>query len=156
MPSLSDLPVPTVPGCVLDHAGILAILPHRHPFLFVDRLLEFEAGKRAVGVKNASFGDPFFVGHFPNDPVLPGVVQVEAIAQVATALILLSFEGLDGKRPAFTGIEKTRFRRAVRPGDVLRIEVDLLSWRRGMGTAQGKVLVDGKVACESEILATMI
>ena len=156
MPSLSDLPVPTVPGCVLDHAGILAILPHRHPFLFVDRLLEFEAGKRAVGVKNASFGDPFFVGHFPNDPVLPGVVQVEAIAQVATALILLSFEGLDGKRPAFTGIEKTRFRRAVRPGDVLRIEVDLLSWRRGMGPAQGKVLVDGKVACESEILATMI
>jgi len=140
MPRLSDLPAPTTPDCVLDHAGILAILPHRHPFLFVDRLLEFESRKRAVGLKLASFGEPHFSGHFP----------------VATILILVSFEGLEGKRPAFIGIEKTRFRQAVRPGDVLRLEVDLLSWRRGMGTAQGRVVVGGKLACETEILATMV
>jgi 3-hydroxyacyl-[acyl-carrier-protein] dehydratase len=156
MPRLSDLPAPTTPDCVLDHAGILAILPHRHPFLFVDRLLEFEAGKRAVGLKLASFGEPHFAGHFPNEPVMPGVLQIEALAQVATILILLSFEGLDGKRPAFVGIEKTRFRQAVRPGDILRLEVDLLSWRRGLGTAQGRVVVGEKIACETEILATMV
>jgi len=156
MPRLSDLPNPTTPDCVLDHAGILAVLPHRHPFLFVDRLLEFESEKRAVGLKLASFGEPHFTGHFPGDPVMPGVIQIEALAQVATLLIFLSFDGLEGKRPAFTGIEKARFRLAVRPGDSLRLEVDLLSWRRGMGTAHGRVVVGGKTACEAEILAMMV
>jgi len=156
MPRLSDLPAPSTPDCVLDHAGILSVLPHRHPFLFVDRLLEFEEGKRAVGLKLASFGEPYFTGHFPTDPVLPGVIQIEAIAQVATILILLSFEGLEGKRPAFTGIEKARFRKAVRPGDCLRLEVDLLSWRRGLGTARGRIEVGGATVCEAEILAMMV
>ena len=156
MPKLKDLTQPTSPDCVLDHAGIVEVLPHRYPFLFVDRLLEFEEGKRAVGLKNVSFGEPHFVGHFPGDPVMPGVLQIEAIAQVACLLILLSFPGLDDKRPAFIGIDKARFRAAVRPGDALRIEVDLLSFRRGMGTAQGRIMVNGKVACEAEILATMV
>jgi 3-hydroxyacyl-[acyl-carrier-protein] dehydratase len=156
MPRLSDLPIPSTPDCILDHAGILAVLPHRHPFLFVDRLLEFEERKRAVGLKLASFGEPYFTGHFPSDPVLPGVIQIEALAQVACILILLSFEGLEGKRPAFIGIDKARFRSAVRPGDALRLEVDLLSWRRGMGTAQGRIVIGGKTACEAEILATMV
>lgn len=155
MPRLADLPKPTQADCVLDHTGILAVLPHRHPFLFVDRLLEFEEGKRAVGLKLASFGEPHFVGHFPNDPVMPGVIQIEALAQVACLLIMLSFE-VDGKRPAFLGIEKARFRRAVRPGDILRLEVDLVSFRRGMGVAQGRIVVDGQVACEAEIMATMV
>ena len=156
MPRLSDLPAPTSPDCVLDHAGIVSVLPHRHPFLFVDRLLEFEEGKRAVGLKLASFGEPYFTGHFPSDPVMPGVLQIEALAQVATILIVLSIPGLDSKRPAFVGIETARFRAAVRPGDVLRLEVELLSWRRGIGTAAGKILVDGRTACETEILATMV
>lgn len=156
MPRISELAAPTTPDCVLDHTGILAVLPHRHPFLFVDRLVEFEEGKRAVGLKLASFGEPHFVGHFPTDPVMPGVLQIEALAQVATLLILLSFEGLEGKRPAFTGIENARFRRAVRPGDVLRLEVDLVSWRRGMGTAKCKALVGDKAACEADILAMMV
>lgn len=156
MPKLQDLPKPTSPDCVLDHAGVVQILPHRYPFLYVDRLLELEEGKRAVGLKNASFGEPHFVGHFPADPVMPGVLQIEAIAQVLCLLISLSFEGLDDKRPAFIGIDKARFRSAIRPGDALRIEVDLVSFRRGMATAQGRILVAGKVACEAEILATMV
>ncbi|MBK8803526.1 MAG: 3-hydroxyacyl-ACP dehydratase FabZ [Fibrobacteres bacterium] len=155
MPRLADLPKPNTPGCVLDHAGILAVLPHRHPFLFVDRLLEFEEGKRAVGLKQASFGEPHFVGHFPADPVMPGVIQIEALAQVATILVLLSFP-MDGKRPAFLGIDKARFRRAVRPGDSLRLEVDLLSFRRNMATVQSRILIDGQLSCEAELMATMV
>lgn len=156
MPRIHELPAPTTPGCVLDHAGIMAVLPHRHPFLFVDRLLEFEEGKRAVGLKLSSFGEPHFTGHFPSDPVMPGVLQIEALAQVACILIVCSFDGLDGKRPAFIGIDKARFRSAVRPGDVLRLEVELLSYRRGMGTAEGKIMVGDRLACQTEILATMV
>ncbi|HNY30277.1 MAG TPA: 3-hydroxyacyl-ACP dehydratase FabZ [Fibrobacteria bacterium] len=155
MPRLADLPKPSIPGCVLDHAGVLAVLPHRHPFLFVDRLLEFEEGKRAVGLKLASFGEPHFVGHFPADPVMPGVIQIEALAQVATILVMLSHD-VEGKRPAFLGIDKARFRRAVRPGDSLRLEVELVSFRRNMATVQSRILVDGQVSCEAELMATMV
>jgi len=131
------------------------VLPHRHPFLFVDRLLEFEEGKRAVGLKLASFGEPHFVGHFPADPVMPGVIQIEALAQVATILVMLSHD-VEGKRPAFLGIDKARFRRAVRPGDSLRLEVELVSFRRNMATVQSRILVDGQVSCEAELMATMV
>jgi len=141
---------------VFDHKAILEILPHRYPFLLVDRITAFESGKRAAGLKLASFGEPYFTGHFPTDPVMPGVLQIESIAQVATILILKSFPETDGKRPAFLGIDKARFRKAIRPGDVLNIEVELISWRRGMGTAKGKITVDGAAACEAEILATLI
>jgi len=141
---------------VFDHKAILEILPHRYPFLLVDRICAFESGKSASGLKLASFGEPYFAGHFPTDPVMPGVLQIESIAQVATILILKSFPETDGKRPAFLGIDKARFRKAIRPGDVLNIDVELISWRRGMGTAKGKITVDGAVACEAEILATLI
>lgn len=156
MSLLDTLPKPATPDCVLDHAGILGILPHRHPFLLVDRLLEFESGVSATGSKCVSFGEPWVQGHFPTEPVFPGVLQVEAIAQVACILVMLSFEGAASKRPAFVSIDGCRFRRPVRPGDVLRIETTLKSWRRGMGTVSGRILVDGKPVCEAEIMAAMV
>lgn len=140
----------------LDYQAILEILPHRYPFLLVDKVISLELGKTAVGIKNVSFGEPYFSGHFPTDPVMPGVLQIESLAQMACILILKSFPETHGKRPAFLGIENARFRKGVRPGDVLRLEVELESWRRGMGKAKGRILVDGAVACEAEILATLI
>lgn len=156
MSLLDSLPKPTTADCVLDHAGILAVLPHRHPFLLVDRLLEFEAGVSAVGSKCVSFGEPWVQGHFPSEPVFPGVLQVEAIAQVACVLVMLSFDEAAGKRPAFAGIDSCRFRRPVRPGDVLRIETTLKSWRRNMGAVSGRILVGDKVVCDAEIMAAMV
>lgn len=156
MSLLDSLPKPTSADCVLDHAGILAVLPHRHPFLLVDRLLEFEAGVSAAGSKCVSFGEPWVQGHFPIEPVFPGVLQVEAIAQVACILVMLSFEEAAGKRPAFAGIDSCRFRRPVRPGDVLRIEATLKSWRRNMGAVSGRILVGDKVVCDAEIMAAMV
>jgi 3-hydroxyacyl-[acyl-carrier-protein] dehydratase len=156
MSLLDSLPTPTSADCVLDHAGILAVLPHRHPFLLVDRLLAFEAGVSAVGSKCVSFGEPWVQGHFPSEPVFPGVLQVEAIAQVACILVMLSFDEAAGKRPAFAGIDSCRFRRPVRPGDVLRIETTLKSWRRNMGAVSGRILVGDKVVCDAEIMAAMV
>ncbi len=156
MSLLDSLPKPTTTDCVLDHSGILAVLPHRHPFLLVDRLLEFEAGVSAVGSKCVSFGEPWVQGHFPSEPVFPGVLQVEAIAQVACVLVMLSFDDAAGKRPAFAGIDSCRFRRPVRPGDVLRIETTLKSWRRSMGAVSGRILVGDKVVCDAEIMAAMV
>lgn len=156
MPLIDTLTKPATDGCVLDHAGILQVLPHRHPFLMVDRLLEFQSGVSAVGAKCVSFGEPWVQGHFPSEPVFPGVLQVEAIAQVACLLVLLSFDETAGKRPAFAKIDNCRFRKPVRPGDVLRIETTLQSWRRGMGAVSGRVLVDGIPVCEAEILAAMV
>ncbi len=141
---------------VFDYKDILEILPHRYPFLLVDRVLEFESGKRAVGLKNVSFGEPYFNGHFPGEPVMPGVLQVEAIAQVATILILKSFPEMQGKRPAFMGIDKARFRRAIRPGDALHITVELLGMRRGVATVKGEITVDDVRACDAEIMATLV
>lgn len=156
MSLLDSLPKPATADCVLDHAGILAVLPHRHPFLLVDRLLEFDAGVSAVGSKCVSFGEPWVQGHFPSEPVFPGVLQVEAIAQVACILVMLSFDDAVGKRPAFAGIDSCRFRRPVRPGDVLRIETTLKSWRRSMGAVSGRILVGDKVVCDAEIMAAMV
>lgn len=156
MSLLDSLPTPTSADCVLDHAGILAVLPHRHPFLLVDRLLEFQAGVSAAGIKCVSFGEPWVQGHFPSEPVFPGVMQVEAIAQVACILVMLSFDEAAGKRPAFAGIDSCRFRRPVRPGDVLRIETTLKSWRRNMGAVSGRILVGDKVVCDAEIMAAMV
>ncbi len=156
MSLIDTLPKPTSADCILDHAGILQVLPHRHPFLLVDRLLEYEKGVSATGIKCVSFGEPWVQGHFPTEPVFPGVLQVEAMAQVGCILVMLSFDETAGKRPAFTGIDSCRFRRPVRPGDVARIEVQLKSWRRGMGTMNGRLLVGDKVACEADFMAAMI
>ena len=138
---------------MLDIVRIQEILPHRYPILLVDRIVELEPGTRAVGVKNVSANEPFFQGHFPGRPVMPGVLIVEALAQTAG---LLMGEGEDGGRiPLFMGIDKARFRRQVIPGDQLRLEVEIIQKRRNVVRVQGRAFVGEERAAEAEILATI-
>ncbi len=136
---------------VLDSVAIQKIIPHRFPFLLVDRVIELEAGKRAVGLKNVSIGEPFFQGHFPDYPVMPGVLIVEAIAQVG-AIAMLSLEEYAGKIAFFAGLDNVRFKRQVKPGDVLRLEVTLGQIRRNIGTGSGSATVNGEVACKGDFM----
>jgi len=136
---------------VLDSVAIQKIIPHRFPFLLVDRVIELEAGKRAVGLKNVSIGEPFFQGHFPDYPVMPGVLIVEAIAQVG-AIAMLSLEAYAGKIAFFAGLDNVRFKRQVKPGDVLRLEVTLGQIRRNIGTGSGSATVNGEVACKGDFM----
>ena len=142
--------VPTAPG-ELDAVQIQAIIPHRYPFLLVDRVVDLEPGKRAVGVKNVSMGDGFFQGHFPAYPVMPGVLIVEAIAQVG-AVALLTLEEHRGKIAFFAGIDNVRFKRQVKPGDTLLLKVELGQIRRNIGTGSGVASVDGEIACRGEFM----
>ncbi len=128
---------------------IMEIIPHRPPFLLVDRILELEAGVRAVGLKQVTINEPFFVGHFPGQPIMPGVLHIEALAQVG-AVALLSQPEQRGKLALFAGIDGVRFRRIVKPGDTLRLEVTLEKMRRSIGKGRGVATVDGAVATEGE------
>jgi len=128
---------------------IQRVLPHRYPFLLIDRVLEITPRKRIVAIKNISVNEPFFNGHFPGFPIMPGVLQIEAIAQAGGALLLTEVPDRDSKLMVFTGIEKAKFRRAVVPGDQLRIEVEVLHWRHTMVRMHGTASVDGKLACEA-------
>lgn len=130
---------------------IMEIIPHRPPFLLVDRVLELEAGARAVGLKQVTVNEPFFAGHFPGKPIMPGVLQVEALAQVG-AIALLSHPDYAGKLAVFAGIDNVRFRRMIVPGDTLRIEVSLDKLRRSIGKGKGSITVDGDLALEGEFL----
>lgn len=131
-------------------------LPHRYPFLLVDRIVEVSAdGTRAVAIKNVSANEPYFQGHFPDNPVMPGVLLVEALAQAAGAA-LLGDEGREGKLAMLAGIDEFRFRRAVVPGDTLRLEVELIRRRSQAGRVRGRALVDGEVAAEGEILFAIV
>ncbi|MCX7990961.1 MAG: 3-hydroxyacyl-ACP dehydratase FabZ [Proteobacteria bacterium] len=139
---------------MIDIKEIMSILPHRYPFLLVDRIIEFEKGKRAVGIKNVTINEKFFVGHFPENPVMPGVLMVEAMAQVAGVLVLKSNEAFGKKDVYFAAIKEVKFRKVVTAGDQLVIEVELLNSKRNIYFFRGKITVDGKVAVEGEFAAT--
>ncbi len=137
---------------MLDVEAIQKILPHRYPFLLVDRILELEPDHRAVGLKNVTANEPFFAGHFPGRPVMPGVLIVEALAQ--TAGVLMGDES--GLIPMFMGIDKARFRRPVTPGDQLRLEVEVLRRRRNVWRVAGRAFVGEQLAAEAEMMAALV
>ncbi len=140
----------------LDIKQIQAILPHRYPFLLLDRVVQIDRRKRIVALKNVTINEPFFVGHFPGAPLMPGVLIVEAMAQAGAMLLLTEIEDRDSKLVVFTGIERARFRRPVVPGDQLRIEVEVLVWKRIAGRMAGEVFVDGKLVAEATISCVIV
>jgi 3-hydroxyacyl-[acyl-carrier-protein] dehydratase len=134
---------------------IMKILPHRYPFLLVDRIVEHELGKKIVGLKNVTINEPFFQGHFPGYPVMPGVLIIEAMAQVGGILAYMaSKDEIRKKLCYFVGIDNAKFRRPVMPGDQLRIEMEAVSNRRNIWCFNGKVFVDDKLATEADLRAT--
>lgn len=135
---------------------IMKILPHRYPFLLVDRIVELDPDKRIVGIKNVTINEHYFQGHFPGAPVMPGVLIIEAMAQVAGVLIYRALPDKEKKLIYFTGIENAKFRRPVVPGDQLRIEMDLLSRRNNFGKMQGRATVDGKLVAEAVVLFAIV
>ncbi len=137
---------------MFDVVEIQNMIPHRYPFLFVDRILEYEEGKTIVGLKNVSIDEPFFQGHFPGRPIMPGVLMVEAMAQVGGVLVKLS-TGTDDKLVYFMSIEKAKFRKPVVPGDQLRFEIEAVQIRGKAWKFKGRTLVEGKVVCEAEFMA---
>lgn len=139
---------------VMNVLEIMKYLPHRYPFLLVDKIVEMEPGKRVVGIKNVTINEPFFQGHFPGHPVMPGVLIIEAMAQVGGAFAMVSDKIGDDKVTYFTGIDNCRFRKPVFPGDVLRIELELTNFRRGLYCFSGKAYVEGTLVAEAELKAT--
>lgn len=136
---------------MLDIDGIKAIIPHRNPFLLVDRIEELEPGVRAVGIKNVTANEDFFAGHFPEYPVMPGVLIVEAMAQVGS-VALLAVEENRGRIALFAGIDKVRFKRQVRPGDTLRITCEITRSRGPLGFGEASAYVDEELACAGELM----
>ncbi len=141
---------------VLDIRGILECIPHRYPFLLVDRVVELEPGKKVVAIKNVSFNESFFQGHFPGAPVMPGVLIIEAMAQAGAVLILHDMKDREGKLVYFAGIDKARFRRPVQPGDQLRMTLEVVKMRSRTCLMRGVAEVDGEVAAQAEILSAMV
>jgi 3-hydroxyacyl-[acyl-carrier-protein] dehydratase len=158
-PSPSTHPVIAVPETVpttLSIEQIQALLPHRYPFLLVDRIIENVPGEKAVGIKNVTVNEPFFQGHFPGRPIMPGVLIVEAMAQVG-GVVLLQMADLKDKLSLFAGIDKVRFRRPVTPGDQLVMTVELLTIKqRRFGKMQARTEVDGQLTCEGELMFSLI
>lgn len=140
---------------IYDASAIQEIIPHRYPFLLVDRVIELEPSKRIVGIKQVTNNEPFFQGHFPGMPVMPGVLQIEALAQVGAILAMREFEDKETKVPLFSGIENARFRRPVVPGDTLVLEVIALRAGRKVQKMRGIATVDGNVTAEAEILCVI-
>lgn len=140
----------------LDINEIMKVIPHRYPFLLVDRIEEMLPGERAVGLKNVTINEPFFAGHFPQAPVMPGVLILEAIAQVGAVLVLKDLPDRANKLVYFVAIESAKFRRPVVPGDQLRIEVTVQSMRAKFGKMRGKATVDGKLAAETVVTYAVV
>jgi beta-hydroxyacyl-ACP dehydratase FabZ len=141
---------------LLDITQIQSILPHRYPFLLVDRIVDYEPGKRVVGVKNVTLNEPFFAGHFPGAPVMPGVLIVEAMAQTAGVMMLASLPDRETKLVFFTGIDGAKFRRPVVPGDQLRLELTVLKLRPRYIKLRGEAYVDGQLVAEAEISSALV
>ena len=141
---------------MLDIIEIMAILPHRYPFLLVDKVLEVEQGKRIVALKNVTMNEPFFQGHFPGHPVMPGVLIIEAMAQVAAIMAYLaSGDQAEDKVSYFMAIDNARFRKPVKPGDTLRIEIETIFHKRGIWSVAGKTYVGDTLVTEAELKATL-
>lgn len=140
---------------LLDSRAIQEILPHRYPFLLVDKIIELEPRTRIVGIKQVTINEYFFQGHFPDAPVMPGVLQIEALAQVGAILALREFEDRTTKIPFFSGIEQARFRRPVVPGDTLTLEVTAIRIGTKVQKMRGEAKVDGQVTAEAEIMCVI-
>lgn len=140
---------------MLNIDQIKELIPHRYPFLLVDKVIELEIGKRAVGIKNVTVNEPFFQGHFPDYPIMPGVLIIEAMAQVG-CIAMMSVEENRGKLGVFAGIDKARFKKEVRPGDTLTMEVDMISLRRNIGKAIAKAYIGEELACSAELMFALV
>lgn len=140
----------------MDILQIMSILPHRYPFLLIDRVIEIEPRQRIVAIKNVSLNEPQFQGHFPDYPIMPGVLMVEAIAQAGGALLLTEIPDRGNKLMVFTGIDSAKFRKPVVPGDQVRIEVKVLNWRSTAVRMQGIATVEGKVVCEATVMCALV
>jgi 3-hydroxyacyl-[acyl-carrier-protein] dehydratase len=147
---------PTGDPMILDSSGIQSILPHRYPFLMVDAVLEMERMKRIVGIKNVSINEYFFQGHFPGKPILPGVLIIEAMAQTGGLLLLMEVPDRENKLLYFVAVDDARFRRPVVPGDQLRLEVTVISWRGTFCKLRGVGLVNGELAAEATLMCKMV
>src|ERR1700728_3829431 len=140
----------------MDILEIMSLLPHRYPFLLIDRVIEMERKQRIVAIKNVTINEPHFQGHFPDYPIMPGVLMVEAIAQAGGALLLSEIPDRASKLMVSTSIENARFRRPVTPGDQLRIEVTVLNWRSRAVKMAGAITVDGKLVCDATVMCQVV
>jgi 3-hydroxyacyl-[acyl-carrier-protein] dehydratase len=151
-----DTEATTEPKTTLDITEIQRILPHRYPFLLIDRVVEMTRRERIVALKNVTVNEPYFQGHFPGFPIMPGVLMVEAIAQAGGALLLTEIADREQNLMVFSGIERARFRRPVVPGDQLRIEVTVLAWRKNAVRMEGQIFVGDKRVCEATVSCRVV
>jgi 3-hydroxyacyl-[acyl-carrier-protein] dehydratase/UDP-3-O-[3-hydroxymyristoyl] N-acetylglucosamine deacetylase/3-hydroxyacyl-[acyl-carrier-protein] dehydratase len=140
----------------LDIQQILGMLPHRYPFLLIDRVLEYEEGKSLVAIKNITYNEPFFQGHFPHLKVMPGVLLIEAVAQAGGILIYLSIPEPEKKISFLSKVDKVKFRKPVVPGDQVRLEVEMLRQKTRFCHVRGKAIVDGEIVVEGEVMASLM